>query len=427
MKKIIVSFLISSLFNTSTAQNIFIYHPLKGGAIKIYNSDKKAYDGKSLHFRQGEKFLIRLLNPNPLYYKYEINYAEQKEESEDKAITDALALLATALASRPVGGGGIDPSYDQYKGAINTLIDDIKLAQQIIDNSDIPEFESAALSGDRTAGLKYASDQILGRVQPGVQLQLLSAQYRFRSPTLAKDLEDLMGKIVSLDEILKRALQLLNASLVQKVTEIKKSMSDTQTEIDSEFTITDKTTKVFLSIIALDAKNSNIARPVTIAGTPLEIVTIIPDFKRSTLELIPVGNFLFAKDIKEFYVEDGMVQSRLKNKTSFAPGLVLNINLAQFGYSKQMSAGVGLGYKFSANNDALTNLYFSTLFSYKDFFRVGFGFGFASYPNSLKDGLIEGNLLPANIKNIEDVVEYKERPTAFLTIAFTGLNVSKKK
>jgi hypothetical protein len=426
MKKIIILLLLCCLLTTVHAQTIFVYHPRTGESIKTYNSEKNPFDGKPLHFKQGEKFTIRLLNPNPLFYKYEVKYEEQKEESEDKTITDVFALLNTVLASRLIDSKA-DPTYDQYKGAINTLIGDIKLAKQIIDGSDVPELEDPALHGGRAAGVKFAVDQILGKVQPGGNLQLSDAKYRFRSPTLADDLTELMNNIESPDEVLKRALKLLNSSLVQQVNDLKKSMSDIKTEIDSEFIVTDKTTKVLLSIAAVDPKNGSLARPLTKAEAPIEIVTIVPDFKRSTLELVPVGNFILAKDAREFYVENGLMQSRLKNKTTFEPGLVLNINLVPFGKSKEVSAGVGLGYKISLNSNALENLYFSTLFTYKNFFRVGFGFGFASYPNTLKNGLKEGQAIPSNVENIEDIIEYREKPTAFLTIAFTGLNLNKKK
>jgi hypothetical protein len=427
MKKNIILLLLCFLSTTAHAQTIFVYHPRAGESIKIYNSKKKPFDGKSLHFKQGEKFTIRMLNPNPIFYKYEVKYENQKEESEDKTVTEALVLLNTVLSSRPPIGKDSGPAYDQYNGAIKTLIDDIKLAQQIIDGSDVPELEEPALHGDRAAGLKFAMDQILGKVQPGGKLQLSDAQYRFRSPTLANDLTELMNKIEGLDETIMSALKLLNSSLVQKVNDLKKSMSDIKTEIDSEFIVADKTTKVLMSISAVDPKNGNLARPLTKPEAPMEIVTIVPDFKRSPLELVPVGNFLFAKDVKEFYIENGLLQSRLNNKITFESGVVLNINLFPIGPSKEMSASAGLGYKISPNSNAFENLYFSTLLSYKDFFRVGLGFGFASFPNNLKNGIIEGQAMPSNVENIEDIIEYKEKPTAFLTIAFSGLSLTKKR
>jgi len=425
MKKIIVLVVFTIALTNVWAQNILVYHPRTGESIKLYNSDKKPFDGKSLHFRQGEKFRIRILNPNPLFYKYELKYEEQEEESQDKSITDALALLSTVLSSRIAKTGRSEIEFEQYKGAVNTLIGDIRKAQGIIDGSDVPELELTALQGDRSAGLKYAVDQILGTVQPGVTLELLDVKYRFRSPSLAEDLDELKKKIVDLDEVLDKALTLLNNSLVQKINEMKKIVSDLKTEIDSEFVVGEKKTKVMLAISPTDTKKK-LARVVT-GDAAMEIVTIIPDYKRSTLELVPVGNFLFAKDLKEFYIENDVIKSRSKSKTIFQPGVELNINLVSFGYSKEMSAAIGLGYKFSDEGDTFDNLYLSTLFSYKNFFRIGAGFGFASYPDGLKNGLKEGDTMPEDVANLEDVIEYREKPTVFITLAFTGLNLTKKK
>jgi len=405
------------------AQDILIYHPRKGDKIKLYDNKKQIFDGKKMRLRQGEQFAVRILNPNPLFYKYEVKYDEQEDEVESKIITDALTVLNGILATR-AGASNLDKTYNQYSGAINNLLEDIQAAQKLINDSEVPELEISALNGERNGGLKFATDQILGKVQPGVRLQLSTAKYRFLSPTLNKDLDELLNAIDGLDQISKRSLDALNKSIVQQVNGIKEKMLNVETEIDSKFTVTSKTTKVVLTILPIDPDNHDLSR---LTVDQIEIATIVPYYQRAVLELVPVGNFLFAGDVKEFYVEDDVFKSRTKTKTTFAPGVVLNANVASFGYRKEMSAGLGLGYKLAKSEDAIDNLYFSALFSYKEFLRVGLGFGFAAYPNSLKDGLQEGDSMPSNITNIADLIEYKDKPTMFLTLSFAGLSLTSKK
>ena len=48
--------------------------------------------------------------------------------------------------------------------------------------------------------------------------------------------------------------------------------------------------------------------------------------------------------------------------------------------------------------------------------RIGFGFGYNMTPVGLKDGATVGSALPSNISNIEDVIDYKRKPAAVLTL-----------
>lgn len=420
------------IFSVANAQDLLIYHPKKDEKIKIFDSNKQLFTNKSLHLKQGDKFNVKVLNPNPLFYKYEIRYEEQEDEAEDKAVSDALALLNIALSSKIIPGRAtgtfmVEPTFEMYKDTINQLMNEIKKAQTIINDSDVPESQADALSSNRNnGGLKYAIDQITGKAAPSVILKLSSAKFHFRSPTISTDINELLNLVTGLDEMTKNALMLLNNSLIQKITEIKKSMNEVESELESEFVVKNKITKVFLTIKPIDPKNTDLIRKSNNGDENFEIATIIPDYKRSTIELVPVGNFILTNQVKEFYLENNIVKSRLKSKISFTPGIVVNINIANFGNRKEMAFGIGPGYKFSNNSEVLENFYFSTLFSYKNFLRIGMGLGFAQFPHDLKNGIQENQLLPPNVDNLEDIINYQEKLTGFLTIAFTGLNLTKK-
>ena len=400
-----------------------VYHGRNGESV-VYNSNNMVVSKPLIKKTIGEKFSIKVLNPNPLFYKYTIRYEQQKSETDSKEIADFLSTLNTILAARNGVGalaGVLDPTFNSYKIAINTLINDINSAKKILDNSDMPELPEDALNLRRVAGLRKAIDLITA---------IPTDQYRFNNSSLLSDLNLASNAIAGADDVEKQAFGLLNNSLVQKVNEINKSISgqEIKTIWESEFEVTDTPTKIFLVITKINPDNKTLIRDGGLSEKSIEIATIIPYYKRSTLELIPVGTFQFAKDVREFYVENEIVKTRFKQKTTFNSGTVLNINLVRFGELKEMSFGVGPGYRFSSNSDALENIYFSTLFSYKNFIRIGIGIGFSQFPSEeLKDGGKIDQPLPSNITNLNDIIAYQEKLTGFLTLSFTGLNLTKKK
>ncbi len=408
----------------SFSQNLYVYHG-RNGETAVYLKDEKSSSVRNYDTRldQGKKVSIRIMNPNPLFYKYTIKSEEQKSESENEDVTNALSVLSGILIPKMPAGAAAgvvspEPTYEAYKEAINELLNDIKVAQKYIKDSDKPE---EAFSTSRISGYVGVIDKI--------NEEISAEKNRFNSSTLSTDLTALLNAVVtsSIDAVSKKAFELLNESLVQKVKDIKASVPlRANRYLDSELLVTDKTTKVYLVITPIDSTNKSLLRDTFSESKKLEITTIIPNFKRATMELVPVGTFHFAKDVQEFYLDNNIVKSRDQTKTTFVPSMVINVNATRFGPSKEMAVGVGLGYRLSSDSKALNSLFFSSLFSYKDFLRVGFGFGKAEFPNKLK-GAELNQPLPANISNLDDIIEYKDKMAVFFNVSFTGLNLTKKK
>lgn len=363
-------------------QDILIYHgPNNGSEIKVFSSAKQLITGAPLRLNQGQKFTVRVINSNDLFYKYEVKYEEQKDESESKEVTDALAALSSVLGGRLSRASATEAAaFDNWKIARNNLIRDINEAQRLITQSEVAELEIDALNDTRAAGLKYAVEQVTGQSRPAVALVLPNTPGRFHSPTLLEDLNGLTDAISGFDPVLIATIKSYNRSLVDKVKELKRIVKEAKAEWQSEFVVTEKTTKVFLAIKPSDPINAGtLTRKFHTGDNRKEIITIIPYYKRAVLELVPVGNFLFAKDVKEFYIENKVVQSRLRTKTIFTPGAVFNVNVANFGAAKEMSAGLGVGYKFSPNAEVFENFHFATLFSYKNFLELVSALAFLSF------------------------------------------------
>ena len=418
-KNYVITFLILILGSSAKSQIQFkVYHGINKET-QVYDNSDKQVSKPVVRMRQGESITVKVINPNPILYSYGLKYETITMESDDKAITDLLTTFNTIISTR-TGAAAFTTITNDYKNAINNIINDINDVKKYICQSDKPELPEEALKYSRTGGFRFALDKIEG---------MPSSQFRFNNSTLLSDLNNLSDK-AGIDEVEKEAFKILNSSLVEKVNQLKKqtSIQSTQTIWQQEFKVSDSAQKITIIISQLDKSNNTLMRDGNGKDFELEIGTVIPYYKRSVLELVPVANFIFSKDVREFYLDNNIVQARMKATTTTNAGVVLNVNLARFGEAKEMSVGVGPGYKFNSTGNAFENLYLSTLFSYKNFLRIGFGFGFAQFPkDELKNGVKIGQALPSNISNINDLLQYEEKPSAFLSISFTGLNLTKKK
>jgi hypothetical protein len=423
MKKTYFILLISIVLSFSSRGQVQfkVYHGASGET-QVYDNSDKQISKPIVRMRQGDVFTVKVINPNPILYNYTLKYETIVIESDDKAITDLLASFNTILSAR-AGAAFMARAAEtnNYKTAVNTLITDINDAKDHIRKSDKPELPDEALKYLRTAGFRHALDEINS---------IPNSQFHLNNSNLLNDLNDLSDK-AGVDDIEKQAFRLLNSSLVEKVNEIKKqtNLRTIQTIWQKDFKVSDSAKKILLVISKTDKDNNTLIRDGNgDKEFELELGTIIPYYKRSVLELVPVANFIFSKDVREFYLEKDIVQTRKKSKTTVSPGVILNANVARFGEEKEMAFGVGAGYKFNTSGDGFENFFLSTLFSYKNFFRIGLGFGFAQFPSEdLKNGGKVGQTLPSDISNLSDLIQYEEKPSVFLTIAFTGLNLTKKK
>lgn len=398
-----------------------IYHG-SGNVSQVFDASNISVMNPKIRLNEGDIFTVTIVNPNPSLYSYKLKTEELEIKSEDKAITDLLSVFNTILTARAGGAGfmAVQLQTNNYKDVLIQLTKDINEAKNYIIKSDIPESPAQALAFDSSAGFRNAILKIAG---------MSNAQYRFNNTSLLTDLNTLSDS-AGADSFEKEAFKLLNSSLVDKIKEIKKQTDASVSTIwKKDFKVGEKPTKISIEIEKIDKSNASLIRDGN-GSTPfvLDVAQIEPYFKRAVLELVPVANFVFAGNYNEFYLKNGIVQSRESTKTTVNPGVILNVNVARFGEAKEMSLGIGPGYKLNSAENNFDNLYFSALFSYKNFLRIGAGLGLSQVPkDELKDGIKVGDNLPANISNLDDLVQYAEKTSVFLTISFTGLNLTKKK
>lgn len=394
--------------------DIFVYHGTNNTTLWDYGKNQFLSDIPIIKAK-GQTVNIRIVNPNPLFYSYEFkqNDVEIKEDFPD--ISSLLAVVRSTMAgSEALFNDGTD--YDVYLRTLTQLEAEVEKAKVYLKESDKPETLEEAVSGGTTGGLKLAIVKI--------DEELSNEPGHFNSATLADDLKNALEAIpdsTGMDVTTIKAFKALNIYYIQEVNEIKALISPNglQSVITSTFNVTEKETKIVLTIKAKDSNNQNLQRDVK----EITIATVQPLFERAAVELIPVAIVRFTKDISEFYTENGIVRQRIHDDVSFLPGVIFNVNVASFGETKEMAVGIGLGYSISTKQNQFNQFSLSSLLSYKNFLRMGFGFGYSSYPSGLRDGGKVDDILPANVKDLNDIIDYESKAGFFISFSFTGLKL----
>ena len=403
------------LFSVSflKAQNIvdvYVYHGAGNTTILWDNNKQQFISDIPILKHKGQTVNIKIVNPNPIFYSYEFKQSDI-EVKDDFPDISALVGAANQLFSSVVGMADVSG----YQDMVTTLATEITKAKSIIQDSDIPESLSDAMAGLKSGGLKLAIRRINNKDE------LPNGEGHFNSPNLADDLSKSLANVGEMNTFLKEAFVALNASYVQRVNELKALISskNVQEEITNTFTVTEKPSKIVLVIKPKDPNKKDLQRDIK----EITIATLQPYFERTAVELIPVANIQFANNVSDFYLENGIVRERFKDDVSMTPGIILNVNLARFGEIKEMAVGLGLGYNISTNQNQFNQFSLSSIFSYKNFIRVGVGVGYSTYPSGLKDGGKVDAPLPGEIKDLKDIITYDNKAAFFISFSFTGLKL----
>jgi hypothetical protein len=431
----------------------------------LYSQDVRIYHGdgsQSVFLKQHEKLensskesvriiravngivTIHILNPNPFFYNYEIktedvdikdDYSDQFAELVKliNALPDFASSAASPFAARVGGMGGLRPlaapgatKFDEYQTAIQGLNTDLTSAKTFVETSDQPETPDEALRRvGNNAGLGFRA--AIAKIQG-----LPSNKYHFNSLTLEKDLTDLLDASVadssfetdlniagnaSLIALYKSAFKGLNSQLVKTVKDI---LSVTGKDRIIRFNIPvkeNKQTTIKLIVTKID-KDKAVVRDLLNE----EVATVFPLYVRKRFEVVPVVNLVFQSGRQKFTLENDVVRSTTDDDAKFNVGAMALMNFASFGEFKEYGVGFGLGYSMQPGGKASSFFALPSL-SYKDIFRIGFGFGFNLAPIGLKNGAKVDMPLPDNISNLEDVLDYKRKPAAVLSISISGLKL----
>lgn len=443
MRKLLILVMAVSLQQTLSGQDLRIYHGEKSESVFLRQNDRlQNLSRESVTIVRGVDGIVTIAvaNPNPFFYKYEIktedvdivdDYSSQfadlvklitsMPEIADhfKSATGARAPLANAPASK----------FVEYKAALTTLSGEIKSAREAIKTSDHPETAQEAfdrITNPKGFGFRAAIENIQ-KISPN--------KGHFNSGTLEKDLNDMLqaaiddgsfneafnlgavGTQPGLEALFKQAFQQLDNNLaasIGKIIDITKQDKIIRFQVPVKDS---KKTTVTLVITKVNA-GDNVDRELLNE----QVAVVLPLYVRKRFEVVPVVNLVFQSNRQKFSVKDGIVASEQDDDAKFNIGAMALMNFASFGDFKEYGVGLGIGYSMQPGGNASSFFVIPSL-SYKSIVRIGFGFGYNLSPVGLKNGATVGAALPDNISNIEDVIDYKRKPAAVLTIAISGLKL----
>jgi hypothetical protein len=437
MKKSLAMMLFLITTQTAWCQDVRIYHGEKSESVFLKSHEKLENSSRiPVRIVRGVDGIVTIdiLNPNPFFYNYAIK-TEDVEIKDD--FSDQFAELINLInslpdlaipASNPFAGrlprGRTTTTFDTYQTYIQQVDNDLKRAKGYIEQSDRPETVEEALrrvANSSGNGFRAAVDNI--KALPGTT-------GHFNSKSLEKDLNDILESSIAdgsfatalnisgsapLQSLFKSAFIGLNTRLVTTVNDILKIIEKDRIIRFQVPVKENKQTKVQLIITKINEED--------IVGRELlkeEVATVFPLYVRKRFEVVPVVNLVFQSDRAKFAIEDGVIKSLPDDDAKFNIGAMALMNFASFGDYREYGVGFGLGYSIQPGGKASSFFAIPSL-SYKDIFRVGVGFGYNLSPVGLKNGAEVGDPLPADVANIEDLIEYKRKPAAVISIAIAGI------
>jgi hypothetical protein len=438
MKKYIYSGTLSLILSISfidpcSAQDIRIFHSGRNESVLLTSKQDKNSSGWPDSLVKGvdgnSSFQIVVVNPNPFFYTYELK-SEEFEIRDDLPSADDLIGIITSLinipGSTPVGQQlarvipAAPTTFEIYLAQLKSVKADIDSAKAAIERSDVPESREEALTGVRTSGFRRAVDVI----------NALPAFKNYES--LSTDLDKALDNSVSdgsfainfaaadatSKELYKQAFKLLNVQLGSVVNDVEKVL-ESPAQLSFKVTVKQKGVTVRLVV-----KRKQAGKKSGREEFDRLVCVLIPRYERAALELIPIGHLTYTTHVPKYGLKDGVVTQSEDDGFRFKGGAMLLYNFLNFDKYNRGSLGIGIGYNIPQKG-VLESFYLGSLVSYKNIFRVGAGVGLTEYPSGLKNGASVGAPLPPDVKDLNDVIDYRKRLSMFISFSFSGFPMSK--
>jgi hypothetical protein len=152
-------------------------------------------------------------------------------------------------------------------------------------------------------------------------------------------------------------------------------------------------------------------------------VELVPRYERPVLELVPVVFGIYRADVPQFGVEDGVIVRRAEDEFRMRVGSMLAINILSFTEDESVYVGICLGVGLLGEGETVSDLLAGSLLSYRDVLRLGLGVGLSELPVGLMGPLKEGEPLPTNVDDLEEVTRTAKKLTFALTFNLTGFDL----
>ena len=162
------------------------------------------------------------------------------------------------------------------------------------------------------------------------------------------------------------------------------------------------------------------------AGTLTQKYILKPKFERPVLELIPMISYAISKEVPKFSLNNEVIVEESDGVGTFRVGTVLLGNFWRFGTFEEQAFGLGAGFNVTDDPVGINNFYITTMYSFRNIFRIGLGIGADNIPSGLKNNLEPGDRLSQELGDLDDLdtfVNYKNHLGLFITVTVTGFNL----
>ncbi|HVI78333.1 MAG TPA: hypothetical protein VM715_09225 [Candidatus Acidoferrum sp.] len=307
-----------------------------------------------------------------------------------------------------------------YTARLDSLEKDLQTAKEAIRLSLFPETLVTGLTqapSNERRGLRYAQEQINA---------LPSSEGRFNDPKLEETItawkqnapqSATMTRVV--DALHKSAMVLVAARNAVRDTYSKAAASWRECRA-----ITNGVTTMKLAVTPRSMDEFTGQRDT---GSLVQ-VTATSDYRRNVVEIVPLAFLAFPRNVTGFGVRNDTVVEGVKyaESASFRVGTMVTATPLRFGSSNEWAFGPGFGTGLiGGEKPALSDFFLGGLISWRDWLRMGVGYGVSQAPAGLINGAAVGKPLPLGEgrEKLSDFIENRRVGTWFLTFTINGLKI----
>jgi len=152
------------------------------------------------------------------------------------------------------------------------------------------------------------------------------------------------------------------------------------------------------------------------------------NYRRNVVEMVPLAFVAFPRNVTGFGIVNDTVREDVKyaDNAAFRVGMMLTTSPLRFGPTNEWSFGPGIGTGvIGGDKKALSDFFLGGLVSWRDWLRLGGGYGVSLAPSRLINGAAVGKPLPLGQgrEKLTDFIDNRRVGTWFLTFTVTGLKL----
>lgn len=341
-----------------------------------------------------------------------------------EALFRSTAAGRSRLAPAAAGPGTLREIIDKYKLRLKTLQVELGKVREAIRLSLLPETLLPAQFSTATGenrGIRFAQQEISA---------LPDSAGHFNDPKLEQTIEAWNTEAVPVasgdpdatavvEAFHQQALTLLAARNAVRDTYLKAAASWRECRA-----ITNGTTTMKLAAIPRSLDQFTGQRDT---GNLVQI-TATSDYRRNVVEIVPLAFLAFPRNVTGFGILNDTVVENVKyaESGSFRVGTMVTTTPLRFGASNEWAFGPGIGTGLiGGDKPALSDFFLGGLMSWRDWLRMGVGYGVSQAPARLINGAAVGKKLPLGDgrDKLSDFIENQRVGTWFLTFTINGLKI----